>query len=237
MDSVPSMGYDRAIVTFSPDGRLFQVEYAREAVKRGTTCLGVTYNGGVVLAAVRPIAQLAIPTVGSDKIHQLDDHLAVSISGFLADGRVLVDGARVKSQVYKLTYSEPINVMGCVRDLADRMQLFTQYGGVRPFGVALLVAGIDEKGAQLFEIDPSSAFYAWKAQAIGRGADDALKVLQKSWKPGLSEDAAIKLALTALKAGDKNLKIQEVELSVVNKSGFKEYHGNTDSQKFIKKYF
>ena len=89
MDSVPSMGYDRAIVTFSPDGRLFQVEYAREAVKRGTTCLGVTYNGGVVLAAVRPIAQLAIPTVGSDKIHQLDDHLAVSISGFLADNSTI----------------------------------------------------------------------------------------------------------------------------------------------------
>jgi len=237
MDSVPNMGYDRAIVTFSPDGRLFQVEYAREAVKRGTTCLGVTFKGGVVLAAVRPISNLAIPTVGSDKIHQLDDHLAVSISGFLADGRVLVDNARVKSQVYKLTYSEPINVMGCVRELSDRMQLFTQYGGVRPFGVALLVAGIDEKGAQLFEIDPSSAFYAWKAQSIGKGADEAFKVLQKSWKPGLTEEAAIKLALTALKAGEKNLKLPEVELSIVNKNGFKEYHGSTDSQKFIKKYF
>jgi proteasome alpha subunit len=237
MDSVPNMGYDRAIVTFSPDGRLFQVEYAREAVKRGTTCLGVTFKDGVVLAAVRPIANLAIPTVGSDKIHQLDDHLAVTISGFLADGRVLVDGARTKAQVYRLTYGEPINVMGSVKELSDRMQLFTQYGGVRPFGVALLVAGVDEKGAQLFEVDPSSAFYAWKAQAIGKGAPEAFKVLQKSWKPGLTEDAGIRLAITALKAGEKSLKINEVELSVVNKNGFKEYHGSTDAQKFLKKYF
>lgn len=237
MDSVPSMGYDRAIVTFSPDGRLFQVEYAREAVKRGTTCLGVTYKDGVILAAVRPITQLSIPTVGSDKIHQIDDHIAVSISGFLADGRILVDNARIRSQVYKLTYGEPINIMGCVRELSDKMQLYTQYGGVRPFGVALLVAGVDEKGPQLFEIDPSSAFYAWKAQSIGKGSDQAFKVLQRGWKPNLSEDAGIRLALNALKNGEKGLKINEVELCIVDNKGFREYHGSTSSQKFLKKYF
>src|SRR3990167_8448804 len=106
------MGYDRAIVTFSPDGRLFQVEYAREAVKRGTTALGLIYGDGVILVAIRPLQDLALPNSGSDKVHQLDDNLAAAISGFLADGRILVDVGRVKAQVYKLTYDEPLNVLG-----------------------------------------------------------------------------------------------------------------------------
>ena len=110
----------------------------------------------------------------------LDDHLGSAISGFLADGRILVDMGRVKAQIYKLTYDEPLNVMGAVKEIADRMQMFTQYGGVRPFGVAFLLGGIDEKGPQLFEVDPSSAYYGWKAQAIGRGAPEALKLLKKS---------------------------------------------------------
>src|SRR3990172_4467018 len=171
MQAIPEMmGYDRAIVTFSPDGRLFQVEYAREAVKRGTTSLGLIFSDGVVLAAMRPLPDMAIPNGGSDKVHQVDDNIATAIAGFLADGRILVDGVRVKAQVYRLTYDEALNVSGAVRDISDKMQLFTQYGGVRPYGVAFLVGGVDEKGPQLYEIDPSSTFYSWKAQAIGKGS-------------------------------------------------------------------
>ncbi|MFQ6009844.1 MAG: archaeal proteasome endopeptidase complex subunit alpha [Candidatus Aenigmatarchaeota archaeon] len=237
MEAMPEfMGYDRAIVTFSPDGRLFQVEYAREAVKRGTTSLGVVFSNGIVLAAIRPLTALAIPNSGSDKIHQLDDHLAAAISGFLADGRVLVDGGRTKAQVYKLTYDEPIDVQGIVREISDRMQLFTQFGGVRPFGVALLTGGVDEKGAQLFEIDPSSAFYAWKSQAIGKGAAEALKVLRKEWKEKMAQEDAIKLALAALKAGEKAVKPTEVELAIVNEKGFRKWHGE-DGSRFIRKYW
>jgi proteasome alpha subunit len=236
LEAMPEfMGYDRAIVTFSPDGRLFQVEYAREAVKRGTTSLGIIFDGGVVLAAIRPLSELAIPNSGSDKVHQIDDHLGAAISGFLADGRVLVDAGRVKAQVYKITYDEPLNVMGSVKDISDRMQMFTQYGGVRPYGVALLLAGIDEKGAQLFEIDPSSAFYSWKAQAIGRGAIEALKILRKGWKEKLSEEDAIKLALSALKAGEKGMKPAEIELAVITPEAFKKWHGE-EGIKFLKKY-
>jgi len=236
MEAMPEfMGYDRAIVTFSPDGRLFQVEYAREAVKRGTTSLGIVFDGGVVLAAIRPLGDLAIPNSGSDKVHQIDDHLGAAISGFLADGRVLVDAGRVKAQIYKITYDEPLNVLGAVKDISDRMQMFTQYGGVRPFGVALLLAGIDEKGPTLYEIDPSSAFYSWRAQAIGRGAIEALKLLKKGWKERLSEEDAIRLALSALKAGEKGLKPMEVELAVITSKAFKKYYGE-DGVKFLKKY-
>lgn len=237
MEAMPEfMGYDRAIVTFSPDGRLFQVEYAREAVKRGTTSLGLVYKNGVALAAIKFLQPMGIPTSGSNKVHQLDDHLAAAVAGFLADGRVLIDTARIKAQVYKLTYDEPLNVEGCVKDVSDRMQLFTQYGGVRPYGVALLIGGLDEKGPQLFEIDPSSAFYGWNAQAIGRGATEALKVLKKGWKEGLSEDEAVKLVLEALKAGEKEAKLSEIELAVINESGFKKYSAE-DGTKLIKKYW
>jgi proteasome alpha subunit len=237
MEAMPEfMGYDRAIVTFSPDGRLFQVEYAREAVKRGTTSLGLIFDGGIILAANRPVPDLSISDGGSDKIHQIDDHLGTAISGFLADGRVLVDAGRIKAQVYKLTYDEPLNVGGVVKELSDRMQMFTQYGGVRPFGVALLIGGVDEKGAQLFEIDPSSAFYAWKAQAIGKGATEALKVLKKGWTESLKEEDAIRLAVSALKAAEKIVKPNEIELAVITKRGFDKYVGD-EGAKFIKKYW
>ena len=230
------MGYDRAIVTFSPDGRLFQVEYAREAVKRGTTSLGIVFAGGVVLVASKPVVELAVPDGSGEKVFQIDDHLGAAISGFLADGRVLIDAGRVKAQVYKLTYDEPMNVMGAVKEICDRMQLYTQYGGVRPYGVAFLLGGVDENGAQLFELDPSSAYYGWKAHAIGRGAPEALKVLRKGWKENLKEEDAIKMAIQALKAGEKGMKPAEVELAVINGTGFKKYHGNEGS-KFIKKYW
>lgn len=237
MEAMPEfMGYDRAIVTFSPDGRLFQVEYAREAVKRGTTSLGLIFDGGVILAAIRPLPELSIPNGGSDKVHQIDDHLGTAISGFLADGRVLVDVGRIKAQVYKLTYDEPLNVGGAVKEISDRMQMFTQYGGVRPFGVALLMAGMDEKGPQLFEIDPSSAFYAWKAQAIGKDAAEALKILRKGWTERLTEEDAIRLALQALKSAEKGLKPHEVELAIITRRGFNKYAGE-DGLKFVKKYW
>ena len=230
------MGYDRAIVTFSPDGRLFQIEYAREAVKRGTTSIGVIFADGIVLAATRPLVELSVPTAGGEKVFQIDDNLAAAMSGFLADGRVLVDRGRIKAQIYRLTYDEPLDVLGAIKEISDIMQLYSQYGGVRPFGVAFLLGGIDEKGPQLFEIDPSSTFYGWKAHAIGRGSPEALKILRKEWKDSMAEEDAIKLAIKALKAGEKGVKATEVELAVINGKGFKKFYGD-EGLKFIKKFW
>ena len=237
MEAMPEfMGYDRAIVTFSPDGRLFQVEYAREAVKRGTTSLGIVFKNGVVLAAARPLPELAIANTGSDKVHQIDDNIIVALAGFLADGRVLIDASRVYAQIFRITYDEPLDIEGCVRNISDRMQLYTQYGGVRPFGVSLLVGGVDEKGPLLFEIDASGAYYRWKAQAIGRGATEAMKVIKKGLKEGMDEDAAIRLAMAALKAGEKGVKPSDVEVAIVNSEGFKNWHSE-EGLKMIKKYW
>ena len=237
MEAMPEfMGYDRAIVTFSPDGRLFQVEYAREAVKRGTTSLALTFKDGVVFVAARPLPELAIPNGGSDKVHQIDDNLGTAISGFLADGRVLIDIGRLKAQVYRLTYDEPLNVLGAVKEVSDRMQLYTQFGGVRPFGVALLLGGVDEQGPQLYEIDPSSAYYAWKAQAIGKGAAEALKILKKGWKEGMNAEEAIALGGEALKAGEKGVKPIETEIAVATAKKWKKWVGE-EGVKQIKKYW
>jgi len=237
IEAVPEiMGYDRAIVTFSPDGRLFQVEYAREAVKRGSTCLGLIFAGGVVLAATRKLSELGIVGMGSDKIHQIDDHIGTALCGFLADGRVLVDMGRIRAQVHQLTYDEKIDIVGTAKEISDRMQLFTQYGGVRPYGVSVLLGGVDEKGAQLFEIDPSSAFFNWKAHAIGRGSPEAVKVLKREWKADMDEDSAIRLSLKTLKAAEKGIKLSEVEISIINSKGYKKYYGERDA-KFIKKYW
>jgi len=237
IQAIPEMmGYDRAIVTFSPDGRLFQVEYARESVKRGTTSIGVTFADGVVLLATRPLIDLAVPNSSGEKVFQIDDNLGVTLSGFLADGRILVDRARVKAQIYKLTYDEQLDVLGAVKEIADMMQLYTQYGGVRPFGVAFLLGGFDEKGAQLFEIDPSSTFYGWKAHAIGRGSPEAIKILRKEWKENLTEDDAIKLAVKALKAGEKGVKLSEVEMVIIGAKSFKKFYGD-EGLKFLKKFW
>jgi len=220
------MGYDRAIVTFSPDGRLFQVEYAREAVKRGTTSVGLVFDGGVVLVVSKVKNPLSIPENGGEKISQVDDHLGAAISGFMADGRILIERSRIKAQVFKLTYDEPLDVLGAVKEISDIMQAYTQYGGVRPFGVALLLAGVDEKGARLFEVDPSSTFYGWKAHAIGRGAPEALKVLRKEWKDKMKQEDAMKLAIKSLRAGEKNVKPKEVEMAIITINDYKKIYGN-----------
>ncbi|HEY6238015.1 MAG TPA: archaeal proteasome endopeptidase complex subunit alpha, partial [Thermoplasmata archaeon] len=132
------MAYDRAITVFSPDGRLFQVEYAREAVRRGATTAGVVFEDGVVLVADRriPNPKLAEPA-SLEKIHQIDEHVACATAGLVADARVLVEYARLAGQINRVTYTEPIPVELLVRRICDYKQQYTQFGGVRPFGTAL----------------------------------------------------------------------------------------------------
>src|SRR3989344_2131555 len=155
--------YDRAITVFSPDGRLFQVEYAREAVKRGTTALGIVYKDGVLLGIEKNIASKLLKGESIEKIFKIDDHVAAATSGLVADARRLVDDARVKSQQEKYTYWQPILIETLTKTVCDLKQNFTQYGGVRPFGAALLITGIDESGKHLFETDPSGAMNEWYA--------------------------------------------------------------------------
>ncbi len=213
------MGYDRAIVVFSPEGRMYQVEYARKAVEKASTAVGVVFTAGVVLAASRTIQKLLVPE-SVEKISKIDEHIGIASCGILADSRVLIDYSRVKAQINRITYSEPIEVGTLVKDICDRKQRFTQVGGIRPFGVSLLVAGANE-GPHLFETDPSGTLREWKGHAVGRGSKDAKKVLIDEYKDGMPKDKAIELALTALKAGEKKLSLKGVEIGLIENGKFR----------------
>ncbi|MBI4895991.1 MAG: archaeal proteasome endopeptidase complex subunit alpha [Candidatus Aenigmarchaeota archaeon] len=208
------MGYDRASVVFSPEGRIYQAEYARQAVLKAATALGIVFANGVVLASVRSIQKLLVPE-SVEKISKVDDHIAVASCGILADARVLVDFARIRAQVNRITYDEKIEIYTLVKDISDRKQRFTQFGGIRPYGVSLLFAGMDGGAPHLYETDPSGTMREWKAHVIGRGTKEAKKVLIDSYKDGLTKEKAIDLALKALKAGEKKISTRTVEIGVV----------------------
>jgi len=216
MFAQPGMGYDRAITIFSPDGRLFQVEYAIEAVRRGTTAIGIVCSEGVVTAVEKRILALQEPE-SIEKIFKIDDHIGCSIAGLTADARVLVDHARIQSQINKLTYDEAIDVSMLTKKISDHLQLYTQHAGVRPFGVSLLIVGVNPDGTpKLFMTDPSGAFWGYLAQAIGSGAQTVREILEKEYKKGMKLDEAIQLALKALKEViESDLDSTKVEIAVI----------------------
>ncbi len=198
MQMTPQMGYDRAITVFSPDGRLFQVEYAREAVKRGTTAAGIKAKDGVVLLVDKRITSRLIEAESIEKIFQIDDHIGVATSGLVADARALVDRARVEAQVNMVSYDEPIGVEVIAKKICDHKQTYTQYGGVRPYGTALLIAGVDDSSPRLFETDPSGALLEYKATAIGAGRNAFMEIFEADYKADMGIDAAIMLGMKAL---------------------------------------
>lgn len=204
MFAPPGLGYDRAITQFSPDGRLFQVEYAIEAVRRGTTAIGIRCVEGVVLAVEKRVLSLQEPET-VEKLFTIDEHVGAAIAGLTADARVLIDNARIQSQINRLYYNEAINLSVLTKRICDLKQLYTQHAGVRPFGVSLLIAGIDDS-PKLFMTDPSGAFWGYRAQAIGAGAQTVREELEKEYDENKSMEEIIILALKALK------KVIETEL-------------------------
>lgn len=196
-----SSGYDRAITVFSPDGHLFQVEYAQEAVKKGSTAVGIRGKNIVVLA----VEKKSVPELQEErtvrKICLLDDHVVMAFAGLTADARILIDRARVECQSHKLTVEDPVTVEYITRFIAEMKQKYTQSNGRRPFGISCLIAGFDDDGtAHLFQSDPSGVYYEWKANAIGRSGQVVREFLEKAY-PDLdaaNDEAVIKLALRAL---------------------------------------
>ena len=198
MFSPPGLGYDRGITTFSPDGRLFQVEYAIEAVRRGTTALGIISKDGVVLTVEKRVLPLQEAS-HIKKVFKINKQIAASISGLTADARVLIDQARVKAEVYYLNYDELISVEEVTREICDLKQLYTQNAGVRPFGVSLLIAGIDPTGEpKLYITDPSGAFWAFFANAIGSYEQEVRDFLEKNYSRDIGLEEAKILSLKTL---------------------------------------
>ena len=218
MQPLQNAGYDRAITVFSPDGRLFQVEYAREAVKRGTTSIGIKCPEGVVLAVDKRTTSPLVESKSIEKLFRIDEHIGSATSGLVADARALVERARVDAQVNKITYSEPISVETLAKKLCDMLQLYTQNGGVRPFGSALIIGGVYNDKCKLFETDPSGALIEYKATAIDAGRNQVIDVFENNYKDDMTLDEAIELALTAInEATDHETSSDNVEIAVITK--------------------
>jgi proteasome alpha subunit len=228
------MAYDRAITVFSPDGRLFQVEYAREAVRRGATTAGVVFEDGVVLVADRriPNPKLAEPA-SLEKIHAIDEHIGCATAGLVADARVLVDYARLASQINRVTYSEGISVELLVRRICDYKQQYTQFGGVRPFGTALIVGGYDDSGVHLFETEPSGSLTSFKATSTGGNKAPVMELFEQKYQPNMDVDRAILLALEGLRTAlDEGAVLGQVEVCALQRGKGLRRLTNDEVQKY-----
>ncbi len=193
------MGYDRAITMFSPDGRLLQVEYAKKTVKQGSTAIGITCKEGVVLVTDKRIVDSLIISESVEKIFQVDDHIISTASGIIPDARVLVERAQTRAQQHQITFDSPVDIISVVKDLSGLMQMTTQSGGYRPFGVAVLIAGVDKSGVRLYSLDPVGVYSEYRATAIGEKADEASELLRKEWKKTLTIKEGITLAISVMK--------------------------------------
>ena len=236
-----SRGYDMTPTMYSPDGRIYQVEYAIETVKRGTLALGIKCKQGVIMAVEEIPRSLQSADI-TQKIFQVDRHIGVAAAGYIPDARVQVDNARFFSQGNKLTYDEPVEVETVAKHLADQCHQFTQYSGVRPYGVALIIAGVDQKGESVFITDPSGTYVPYAAVAIGAGSDDVNDFLEKTYTDDLSLDDAAALAIAAIKLkpeesnGAENIKMAKISsekkvLEKISKSDIEKY-SQLASQKF-----
>jgi len=206
-------GYDKATVIFSPDGRIIQVEYAREAVKMGSTAVGIKTESCVILAGQKRSFDLI---ESADKVFKIDEHIGSTFSGYSADGRALLQRARIEAQIERITYGEVIDPEVLSEKIGDYLQSFTQYGGVRPFGIAVLFGSVYEKETFLYFIDPGGAIFSCLATAIGANEGAAKEVLKKGYKKTLSKKAAIKLAIDALKAsGEEEQTSISFEMAII----------------------
>ena len=210
--------YDEASTIFSPDGRLYQVEYAREAIKKGSTTMGFKWKDGVLLLAHKPEISRLVNLRSLEKIYQIDDHIACASTGLAADGRHLIEFAREEAQWNKLRYDEPIAVKDLVGILCEYEHMYTRFDGVRPFGVVLLVAGIDDTGAYLFSTDPSGAYLGHKAVCEGKKSTDAMTQFTKNYTSNLSLHQTLDLGLQTLKKITKQkLNTEMIEAAVIDK--------------------
>lgn len=215
--------YSFSLTTFSPSGKLVQIEYALNAVRGGNTSIGIKAADGVVLATEKKMPSILVDEQSLHKVVKLNDKIGMVYSGMGPDSRVLMNKGRKLAQQYFRVYQESIPTLQLVRQLAGVMQEYTQRGGVRPFGVSLLISGMDTDGKPaLFQVDPSGSYFAWKASAIGKNMVSAKTFLEKRFNEDLELEDAIHTAILTLKEGfEGQMTENNIELGIVDESGFR----------------
>jgi proteasome alpha subunit len=210
------MGYDRAITMFSPDGRLLQVEYAKKTVRQGSTAIAMVCSNGLIFVTDKRVIDGLVVPEAVEKIWQIDDHIGATASGILSDARVLIERAQLRAQQHRITYDSPIDTLTIVKDICDLKQVCTQSGGLRPFGVSVLVAGIDDHTPRLYETDPTGIFFQYKATAIGEGEVEVEEILNKEYKDNITIEEGLKLSLKALKKVlGENFKLSRIDAAYI----------------------
>jgi 20S proteasome subunit alpha 2 len=210
-----------SLTTFSPTGELAQIKYAQNAVNKGATSLAIKAVDGVVLASEKKAPTPLIDPATIQKVFLIDEHLGLTYSGLGPDARVLVDVARKECQNYRLRYNEPMPVPQLTREIAMVYRDYTQSGGVRPFGTALLIAGVDYAGVHLYQLDPSGTFLPWKAVSTGKNSTSARTSLEKRYVNDVEIEDAIHTALITVKDGlDGEMTPENIEVGVVRGGRF-----------------
>lgn len=205
------MGYDRTSTMFSPDGRLLQAEYAKKTVKQGTTAIGIVCKDGALLVADRRITEKLIVAKSVEKVFQVDEHIGATASGILSDGRILIEKAQLLAQQHRVTYDEPIDTKNLVKEICNIKQAYTQYGGARPFGVGILIIGVDDE-PDLFVTDPTGIFFEYKATAIGEAETEVKESLEKEYREDMTIEEGLKLTIKILrKVLDKGFDIERID--------------------------
>eukprot|EP00299_Pterocystis_sp_00344_P003490 c14248_g1_i1.p1 GENE.c14248_g1_i1~~c14248_g1_i1.p1 ORF type:complete len:245 (-),score=54.55 c14248_g1_i1:44-778(-) len=228
--------YDRGVNTFSPEGRLFQVEYAIQAIKLGSTAIGIQTSEGVVLIVEKRLTSSLMESSSMEKIMEIDSHIGCAMSGLVADARTLVEFARVEAQNHRFSYEEPIPIESCAQAICDLALQFGEEGDEdqptmsRPFGVALLIAGVSEKGPCLYTTDPSGTLAKFDAKAIGQGSEGAQAHLQEVYNKSMSFEEAENLALVTLKqVMEEKVNVNNIEIASV-RADTKKFHVYTTAE-------
>jgi len=233
MDSINSE-YDYDSTIFSPDGRLFQVEYARETIKRGATTIGLKYKNGILILTHTKTSSKLIEFSSIDKIFQIDENIICSYVGLSADARQLIEYACEIAASHKIWYNEPITVKELVEEICKYKHLFTTYNGLRPFGLVLIIAGIDEREIQLYRTDPSGSFLSCKVICEGEKSDNIIKYFEKEYLDNMTKLKSIKMVIDLLKKSiKKNIIAQNINIGIIEKGKLFYKLKNNDIQKFI----
>jgi proteasome alpha subunit len=212
------MGYDRTATMFSPEGHLLQVEYAEKTVRLGSSSIGMKCSDGVFILADKRSKDSLIVQSSANKVHEIDSHLIASVAGIISDARVLIERAQVIAQQNRVTYDSEIEPELVIKDIANTMQQFTQYGGARPFGVSVMMAGINGQKPELYTSDITGNYLSYYANAIGENDDKIKEKLREKYKQDLTIKKGVKLALEIFReVQEGKFDISRFELVYINK--------------------